>query len=72
MELYLRDFLSDMLKRLLEGRGEEVREWTGNDDPKTPFARGGHPASGQKETLTDPLDVYRQKVKTGKRNASAP
>jgi DNA polymerase I len=72
MEPYLRDFLSDMLKCLLEGKGEEVR----NEVETTIQRLKAHEVAinrlAKKETLTDPLDVYRQKVKTGKRNPSAP
>jgi DNA polymerase I len=72
MEPYLRDFLSDMLKCLLEGKSEEVR----NQMEATIQRLQAHEVAinrlAKKETLTDPLEVYRQKVKTGKRNPSAP
>jgi DNA polymerase elongation subunit (family B) len=72
MERYLRDFLSDMLKRLLEGRGEEVRSGLETTIQRLHAHDVPIQRLAKKETLTDPLDVYRQKVKTGKRNPSAP
>ena len=72
MERYLRDFLSDMLKRLLEGRGEEVRNSLETTIQRLHAHEVPIQRLAKKETLTDPLEVYRQKVKAGKRNASAP
>jgi DNA polymerase elongation subunit (family B) len=72
MEPYLRDFLSDMLKYLLEGRGEEVRNAVETTIKRLEVHQVAIQRLAKKETLTDPLDVYRQKVKTGKRNPSAP
>lgn len=72
MERYLRDFLSDMLKCLLEGRIEEVRNSLETTIQRLHAHEVPIQRLAKKETLTDPLEVYRQKVKAGKRNASAP
>jgi DNA polymerase I len=72
MERYLRDFLSEMLKHLLEGRGEEVRSGLETTIQRLHAHEVPIQRLAKKETLTDPLEVYRQKVKAGKRNPSAP
>jgi DNA polymerase I len=72
MEPYLRDFLSDMMKYLLEGRGEEVLNVLEATIQRLQAHGVAIQRLAKKETLTDPLEVYRQKVKAGKRNASAP
>ena len=71
MEKYLRDFLSEMIRLLLEGRAGEIAGLLGQSTEK--LERHQFPISwlAKTETLSESPEVYREKVKEGKRNASA-
>jgi DNA polymerase, archaea type len=71
MERYLREFLSQMIRLLLEGKAGEVqsrvKEWLGR------LERHEVEISwlAKTETLTESLETYRQKVQARKRNPAA-
>jgi DNA polymerase elongation subunit (family B) len=71
MEKYLREFLSAMLRLLLEGKGEEVRRLIEEYQDRI----AGHQMEigwlAKTETLTESPEHYRQKVETRKRNPAA-
>ncbi|MBN2035025.1 MAG: DNA polymerase II [Deltaproteobacteria bacterium] len=71
MERYLRDFLSDTLQLLLEGRGEEVRDLLEHYTAEIENHKMDISRLAKTETLSEPLESYRQKVRTGKRNPAA-
>jgi DNA polymerase elongation subunit (family B) len=71
MEKYLREFLSDMIRLLLEGRAGEIESLL----KKTMDDLDHHriPISGlaKTEALSESPDIYKEKVKQGKRNPAA-
>jgi DNA polymerase elongation subunit (family B) len=71
MEKYLREFLSEMIRMLLEGRAGEIAGLLRQSIEKLE----GHqfPISwlAKTEALSESPEVYREKVKGGKRNPSA-
>jgi DNA polymerase, archaea type len=71
MERFLRDFLSEMLHLLLEGKGEKVQERL--EDYMGRIERHEMDISrlAKTETLAETIDSYRQKVLAGKRNPAA-
>jgi DNA polymerase, archaea type len=71
MEKYLREFLSAMLKLLLEGRGEQVQSLYNEYLANLQSHALGISMLGKTETLTESPESYRQKVKAKKRNRSA-
>jgi DNA polymerase I len=71
MEKYLREFLSEMIRLLLEGRAGEIEGLL-----KKAMARLEHhqfPISelAKTEALSESPDIYKEKVKQGKRNPAA-
>lgn len=71
MEKYLRDFLSSMLRLLLEGRSGEVGSLYETFSAKLANHEMGASLFSKTETLTDSPETYRQKIKSGKRNRAA-
>jgi DNA polymerase elongation subunit (family B) len=71
MERYLREFLSAMLRLLLEGRAGEVPGLL--DDYRARLGRSHLEIAwvAKTETLTESPEGYRQKVEAGKRNPGA-
>ncbi|MGD8228220.1 MAG: DNA polymerase domain-containing protein [Desulfobacteraceae bacterium] len=72
MEKYLREFLSAMIRLLLEGKGKEVHQLLGQYLSKLESHEIEISLLGKTETLGESLDTYRQKVKAKKRNPAAP
>lgn len=72
MEKYLREFLSGMIRLLLEGKGEEVPGLL--EDYLIRLERHEMDISwlAKTETLSESPDTYRQKVRSKKRNPAAP
>ena len=72
MEKYLRDFLSEMFRLLLEGRAGEIAGLLGKSTEK--LERHQFPISwlAKTESLSESPEVYREKVKEGKRNVFPP
>jgi DNA polymerase elongation subunit (family B) len=72
MEKYLREFLSAMIRLLLEGKGEEVPGLL--EDYLIRLGRHEMDISwlAKTETLSESPDTYRQKVRSKKRNPAAP
>jgi hypothetical protein len=71
MEKYLREFLSEMIRRLLEGRAGEIEALR-----KRAMVRLEHhqfPISelAKTEALSESPDIYKEIVKQGKRNPAA-
>jgi DNA polymerase I len=71
MEKYLREFLSAMIRLLLEGKSEEVdrlfKEYWGKlETHETEISW-----LAKTETLTESIEAYRQKVQSKKRNPAA-
>jgi len=71
MEKYLRDFLSSMIRLLLEGRGEQVYELLNDYMGRLENHRMGISNLAKTETLAESPEIYRQKVSARKRNPSA-
>jgi DNA polymerase, archaea type len=71
MERYLREFLSAMLRLLLEGREEEVRGLLGEYSEKLERHELDIAWLAKTETLSESPDTYRQKVQAKKRNPAA-
>lgn len=71
MERYLREFLSEMLRLLLEERGEEVHR--NYEDYQEKLGKHEIDISwlAKTETLTESPETYRQKVRAKKRNPAA-
>jgi len=71
MEKYLREFLSEMIRLLLEGRSGEIAGLFRQAMEK--IERHQVPISwlAKTEALTESLETYREKVTAGKRNPSA-
>lgn len=71
MEKYLRDFLTGMIRLLLEGRGLEVeRLYRETVDRLVGRAMPIHDLA-KTESLTESPEIYRHKVASGKRNRAA-
>ncbi len=71
MEKYLRDFLSEMIRLLLEGRGGEVEGLLKNKMNKLEHHELPIAWLAKTEALSESPDLYREKVKQGKRNPAA-
>jgi len=71
MEKFLREFLSNMLHLLLEGRGEKVRELI--EEYMAGIEKHEMDVSmlAKTETLGESLESYKLKIQGGKRNPSA-
>ncbi|MGD9032167.1 MAG: DNA polymerase domain-containing protein, partial [Desulfobacteraceae bacterium] len=72
MEKYLREFLSAMIRLLLEGKGGEVHQLLEEYMAKLEKHEMDISWLGKTETLGESLDTYRQKVQAKKRNPAAP
>jgi DNA polymerase elongation subunit (family B) len=72
MEKYLREFLSAMIRSLLEGKGKEVKERLEEYQAKLERHEMDISWLGKTENLGESLDTYRQKVQAKKRNPAAP
>jgi DNA polymerase elongation subunit (family B) len=72
MEKYLREFLSAMIRRLLEGKGGEVHQLLVQYLSKLESHEMDISLLGKTETLGESLDTYRQKIQAKKRNPAAP
>ncbi|UCF57270.1 MAG: DNA polymerase II, partial [Deltaproteobacteria bacterium] len=72
MEKYLREFLSAMIRLLLEGKGEEVHQVLEEYLVRLEKHEMDISWLGKTETLGESLDTYRQKVQFKKRNPAAP
>lgn len=71
MERYLRDFLAQLLRLLLEGRSGEVLRVYGETLEKLERHELDISLLAKTETLSESPDGYLQKVRGGKRNRSA-
>ncbi len=71
MEKYLREFLSSMLRLLLEGRAEEIALLRDEFKERIKAHQMDISWLAKTETLTESPETYRQKVAAGKRNPSA-
>jgi DNA polymerase, archaea type len=71
MEKYLREFLSAMIRLLLEGRGEHVYELCGDLSERLERHQVDISLIARTETLTESPDSYQQKIRAKKRNRAA-
>jgi DNA polymerase I len=71
MEPYLREFLSAMIRLLLEGRAEEVRALAQECHERLERHEVAVSSLAKTETLAESLEAYRQKVRSRKRNPAA-
>jgi DNA polymerase I len=71
MEKYLREFLSNMIRLLLEGKEQEIHSLFREYLDRLEHHRMGISWLAKTETLTESLDTYRQKVADKKRNPAA-
>jgi DNA polymerase I len=71
IEKYLRDFLSEMIRLLLEGRGEEIYSLYRETQKRLEKHELDIDQIAKTETLTESPDSYRQKVRAKKRNPAA-
>ena len=71
MEKYLREFLSNMIRLLLEGKEQEIHSLLREYLDRLEHHRMGISWLAKTETLTESLDTYRQKVADKKRNPAA-
>jgi DNA polymerase, archaea type len=71
MEKFLRDFLSQMLHLLLEGKGEKALELLEDYLAKIERHEMDIARLAKTETLAESLESYTQKVQAGKRNPAA-
>jgi DNA polymerase I len=71
MEPYLREFLSHMIRLLLEGRAEEVRPLAQEYHERLERHEVALSSLAKTETLAESLEAYRQKVRARKRNPAA-
>jgi DNA polymerase I len=71
MEKYLRDFLSDMIKLLLEDRAHDVQNLINNYASQIENHEIDISHLAKTETLSDSLETYEQKIKNKKRNPAA-
>ena len=71
MEKYLRDFLSDMIRLLLEERGEEVRELHRRTLDKLERHEIEVASFAKTETLSESPETYQEKIKAKKRARAA-
>lgn len=71
MEKYLRDFLSEMLRLLLEGKGNAVRDLYRRTLQRLDRHELGIESLVKTEMLTESPESYSQKIKAKKRNRAA-
>jgi len=71
MEKYLREFLSEMIRLLLEGRGGEIEGLLKKSTAKLDHHQYRISWLAKTEALAESLESYREKVKEGKRNPAA-
>ena len=71
MEKYLREFLSEMIRSLLEGRAGEVEGLLKRSMDKLEHHQLPIAWLEKTEALSESPDIYREKVKQGKRNPAA-
>ncbi|MCU0597034.1 MAG: DNA polymerase II [Desulfobacterota bacterium] len=71
MEKYLREFLSDMIRLLLEGRAGEIEALVKTNMDKIEHHQVPIAWLAKTEALSESTDIYREKVKEGKRNPAA-
>jgi DNA polymerase I len=71
MEKYLREFLSSMIRLLLEGKGEEIHSLFNDYLDRLAQHRMGISWLAKTETLSESVDTYREKVAAKKRNPAA-
>ena len=71
MEKYLREFLSDMIRLLLEGRAGEIAALLRKSMEKLKGHRFPITWLAKTEALSESPETYREKVMAGKRNPSA-
>ena len=71
MEKYLREFLSVMIRLLLQGKEEEIHSLLKDYLDRLEYHQMGISWLAKTETLTESLDTYRQKVAVKKRNPAA-
>jgi DNA polymerase, archaea type len=71
MEKYLRDFLSEMIRLLLEGRAGEIEGLLKKTMDKLEHHQVPITWLAKTEALSESPDIYREKVKQGKRNPAA-
>ncbi|NSW87644.1 MAG: DNA polymerase II [Syntrophobacteraceae bacterium] len=71
MEKYLREFLSSMLRLLLEGKGHDIQRLYHEYVQKLENHNMDIAQLAKTETLSESEETYRQKVKSRKRNRSA-
>jgi len=71
MEKYLREFLSSMIRLLLQGKEEEIHSLFKDYLNRLEEHRMGISWLAKTETLTESLDTYREKVAAKKRNPAA-
>jgi DNA polymerase I len=72
MEKYLREFLSALIRLLLEGKGKEIHQLLEQYLSKLQSHEMEISLLGKTETLGESLETYRQKVQAKKRNPAAP
>ena len=71
MEKYLREFLSSMIRLLLQGKEEEIHSLFKDYLHRLEQHQMGISWLAKTETLTESLDTYREKVTAKKRNPAA-
>jgi len=71
MEKYLREFLSSMIRLLLQGKEEEIHSLFKDYLNRLEQHQMGISWLAKTETLTESLDTYREKVAAKKRNPAA-
>jgi DNA polymerase, archaea type len=71
MEKYLRGFLSEMIRLLLEGRAGEIDGLLKKSMDKLEHHQFPISELAKTEALSESPDIYREKVKQGKRNPAA-
>lgn len=72
MERYLRDFMQELIERLLSGRAETVEQLFDTYVVRLRSHKLDVEWVTRTETLNESPDSYREKVRLGKRNHSAP
>jgi DNA polymerase elongation subunit (family B) len=71
MEKYLREFLSEMIRLLLEGRAGEIEGLLKKTMDNLVHHRVPISGLAKTEALSESPDIYKEKVKQGKRNPAA-
>ena len=71
MEKYLREFLSNMIRLLLEGKEQEIHSLFRDYLDRIEEHQLGISWLAKTETLSESLDTYREKVAAKKRNPAA-